>query len=465
MKLGKLQKTILVVAFSTSLIGCSQTPTNTSPVMDTGVADETTPMNDESLTEHQIAWITDIDGPIRTALSKAAGINEIISDDERNARLDELIEQIKTEHLDDSQIAYGFHTLYSDIGIAHGGLIIPNEYRTEKENIYYTMIGEWFGDEYRIISTLPKYEEALGKCLVAINDVPLDEVLASYDSFISNETHSWLKTIFRNANQYGFSQFELEYTGIIEKDVDTVKFTLSDGTSTTDINVSSTTYSNENPTNCVSVYDLVESFPLGFDLYLSSEKANFNYVLDEENRAMYFQYNKCLAEETSGAESGYPNFADFFDEMISVMKTHEASIDCFIIDVRLNTGGSEALFNAASAKYAQYLNQYPIKILIGNTTFSAGVDCIDTALYDFDDVTLYGEETGLAVHNYTSIIETPLEHTGGSIWTPEHLDYCYVIDKRAEDTSKGVLPDVEISQSYENFLLGIDDVYMTAVSN
>lgn len=458
MRLRKSLASICIVTLSFSIVACSKT-SNT-------VYEETTTQTKEyeNLTDHQIAWIADIDGPMRTALSKSAGVNEKISDEERNARLDVIIEKIKNEKLNDSEITYAIYTLMSDIGVAHGGFVPGEGYRTEKENISYPLIGDWFGNEYRIVATLPEYEEHIGKYIVAVNDVPIEEVLNAYDSHINNETESRLKAIFRNVNSTGFNQFELEYTGIIEEDADTVKFTLSDGDTNTEVNVAALTFSNENPINVVSIYDSMEKIPFGLEKYYSLGQSNFCYYFDEENRAMYFQYNECYSEETHGKESGYPNFVQFFDEMISVMKENEDKIDCFVIDVRNNGGGSEMIFNTAANKYKDYLNQYPIKVLMDKDTFSAAVDCIDTTLDTFDNVMLYGEETGLAIHNYTEVKENRLENTGGYLYTTSHIDACRVIDKRAEDTSKGVLPDVEVIQSYENYVSGIDDVYAAAVS-
>ena len=165
----------------------------------------------------------------------------------------------------------------------------------------------------------------------------------------------------------------------------------------------------------------------------------------------------------AGEDSGYPYFDKFMEQMIQDMKENEDIIDCFVLDLRNNGGGAEILWNEAVKKYYNYLNEFPIKILIGKETFSAGVDAIDTTLYYFDDVTLYGEETGLAIHNYTGKITIELKNTGYLLDITGHKDRNYEIYKRTDNVNKGVLPDVEVSQSYEDFINGVDTVYNKAV--
>ena len=75
----------------------------------------------EEITEHQKEWITTIDGDLRDGLAKSYGVNEYLSEEERNKRLDNLIEKIETENWNDNQIVYYLKELISDIHIAHMG--------------------------------------------------------------------------------------------------------------------------------------------------------------------------------------------------------------------------------------------------------------------------------------------------------------------------------------------------------
>lgn len=417
-----------------------------------------------ALTAHQKAWIADINGEMRKALDLSAGITENMSKEEREKRLDTLIEKIETEQWNDDQIAYYIRQMISDFGIAHMGFGRPDEYCSEKCDVCYPIIGKWFGDDYYIIGTIPEYQEYLGSRLVAIEGKELSEVLKHYDERYANETYAWLKSCFEGYNDIGFGEADFIYLNIKEdSEKSTACFTFERDGRSSDVEVEGVVIKDNQSPDFVTIYDNMKSLPFAMGVYVESERAPFTYKLDEKNKAFYFQYNQCVDSSMQGEESGYPEFKSFFAEMIQAMKDEEGKYDILVIDLRINGGGSEMLLNQAVSEYGEYLNQYPIKVLIGKNTFSAGVDAIDTILYSFDDVSLYGEETGLAIHNYTGVIENTLPNTGCVLYTTDHQDFSYVIQKRQQDLSRGVMPDVEVPLNYEEYIKGIDSVYLRAV--
>lgn len=100
----------------------------------------------------------------------------------------------------------------------------------------------------------------------------------------------------------------------------------------------------------VSIWDNA-TLPFGEKIYEESGRVPFTYLIDTDNRAVYFQYNECNDSSTLGEDSGYPDLADFMDEMISDMKVPENDWECFVMDLRNNRGGSEFLWNGALLKY------------------------------------------------------------------------------------------------------------------
>ena len=417
----------------------------------------------QELTERQKAWITDIDGQMREAFSRAAGINEYVTDEERNERLDILINKIKTENWSDNQIEYYIYELISDFHIAHIEFYKSNNCISEDNYLCYPIAGEWFGEDFYILGTQDYYSDCIGSKLVAINETSLKDVLICYDEIISNETDNYLKSVFEiYTRNRGFRKSDLVYFGIIDSETDDVLFTFEKDGKQYEQVISPVITDGSQKLNIENVSNKVEKLPYGYEIY-TNNYLPFHYAIDKENRALYFQYNECMDASILGEDSGYPYFDKFIDQMIQDMKENEDIIDCFVLDLRNNGGGAEILWNEAVKKYYNYLNEFPIKILIGKATFSAGVDAIDTTLYYFDDVTLYGEETGLAIHNYTEKITIELKNTGYLLDITDHKDDNAVIDKRTDNVNKGVLPDVEVSQSYEDFINGVDTVYNKAV--
>lgn len=441
----------LIMCLSTLLVACS--------VNKDGQDDE------QKLTQHQKAWIADIDGPLRDGLAKAAGVNEFVSDEERNARLDTLIQLIQSEDWNDDYITYYIKELISDIHVAHINFNATTEYKTDDYRKSYVMAGKWFEDGFYVFATLEEYKDCIGSKIVAINDIGIEEVLSRYDRLFSNETESYLKYCFEEHSKQGFLKSELEYLGIAEVGTNQVIFTLEKDGRRFEQCVDAVDIAGGQELSITDIYSDIETLPYGDEIYYSKGQPPFCYEIDKEHKTLYFQYNMCYDATYMDELSEYLCFDEFMDQMIQDMKQNEADINCFVIDLRNNLGGSELLWNAAIEKHGDYLKQYPIKILIGKVTFSAAVDVIDRSLYALDNVTLYGEETGLAVHNYTECENISLENTGCELSITNHKDDSYVLEKRAENIYAGVLPDIEVKQAFEDYLNGVDDVYLKAVSD
>src|SRR5574344_1472780 len=120
----KMQKTkyrvvlcFLLIIASICVVGCGKKKNNSKENSD-----------NKKLTEHQEAWIKDLDGTFRETLAKSAGVTENMTDDERNQRIDEIIDNIKTKDLNDDEVVYSIRKLISDFKIAHMDFTRSDEY-------------------------------------------------------------------------------------------------------------------------------------------------------------------------------------------------------------------------------------------------------------------------------------------------------------------------------------------------
>ena len=105
------------------------------------------------------------------------------------------------------------------------------------------------------------------------------------------------------------------------------------------------------------------------------------------------------------------------------------------------------------------LSQKKISIIVGRSTYSAAFQFVEDCLQLFDEVFIYGEETGQAINNYTEVnmIDVPALNCGMSV--PTVKDYLPELEKRYEDLERGIIPDEEIYQTYEDYLKGVDTIY------
>ena len=408
-------------------------------------------LSQKELTQSQKDWIDDIQ-QIRKAFAKVEGINEFLSDKDRNNRLDYLVKKIQKDNWDTREIVYYLREIISDIRIAHIYFGVPAEYQNIEKLDSYILAGEWFGDDFVIFAAEDDYADCIGSALVAINGKSLEKVIKEFDRIMFNETDIYLKALFENElSKNGLLKSDLEYLGIINKKDDAVVFTFEkDGNQYEKLISPINLYGSEG-FNIVYFDELDVNFPKTYEMYLKHPL--YDYFIDKEKRALYFQYNECIDATTYGGGPEYPYFDKFFDEMMSDYFANKEFVDYFVFDLRHNTGGSENLWNAAASKYLNDFRMITMKVLIGKHTFSAGVDAIDTTLVLFPHARLYGEETGLAIHNYTDIRPTTLEKTGSELWLPTHADFSTAINKRAADLSRGVFPDVEIIRYYSDFFM------------
>lgn len=418
--------------------------------------------------QHQKAWIKEIDGPLREGLSSAVGVNEFLPEKERNARLDELIRQIEEGMWNDDEIAYKIQEIISDIHIAHIGFFPASDYRTENYYTSFVIDGKWFSDGFYILKTMEEDRDCLGGKLLAINGISLEKVLSRYDGIYSNETQMCLKSLFERSLEGGLHKSELEYLGISEPGSNDITLTVEKDGLRFEHRMEAVRTDGLQDIQTVELETEQSKLPYGERIYRREGKAPFYYEIDKENRALYLQYNQCYDATVKEEYSIYPAFEAFFDQLIEDMKAHEAEIDYFVLDLRNNTGGYLHLWDNAVAKHKKYLKQYPIRILVGKGTYSAAVDAIDRTLFTFDDVVLYGEEAGLAIYNYTGIIESVLENTGGTLTVTTRKAFYRELNTRAyvrsEDIYAGVMPDVEVLQTFEGYRNGVDEVYLKAVS-
>lgn len=417
------------------------------------------------LTEHQKAWIADIDGQLRTTLAESAGVDQYLTEENRNKRLDDIIQKIKNDNLNDDQIYYEIKKIISDIRIAHMDFYRSQDYTSDDNYLSYLVTGSWFSEGFYVVGINEQYSECLGSELIAINGLSMNEVLERYDTIYSNETDSYLKALFEKSSLQGFSKVELDFLGISNMNEKEIRLTMRKNGEEFEQKVSAVSLDGSMEIKYEGLYDETNRLPYGLKVYYENNREPFVYEIDETNRAVYFQYNECEDVTTKGPESGYLPFDKFMEQMINDMEKNEDLFDTFVIDLRFNEGGSEILWNEAVNKYGAYLNKFPIKVLIGKSTFSAGVDTIDRTLYSFDNVILYGEETGQAVYNYTGRKSIILDNTKCEIDIADHEDHSLVIAQRATNINQGVIPDVEVLQSFENFEKGIDDIYNKAVNN
>ncbi|MCQ2572267.1 MAG: hypothetical protein MJ182_00040 [Treponema sp.] len=67
--------------------------------------------------------------------------------------------------------------------------------------------------------------------------------------------------------------------------------------------------------------------------------------------------------------------------------------------------------------------------------------------------------SGQAIFNYTNILPETLPNLKCNIVFPKQVEAMDNVSKRADDVNRGILPDVEVHQTLEDYLNGVDTIY------
>lgn len=469
--------TVLALTGAISVTGCANgssvaTETaisTTAPTTFTETVAESTAESTEKLdAKMRKKWVRDINNTLSPKLAAVPGVSEKLSDEDRNERISSLVADIEKGILDNTQILFRIRELISDIGIGYIFMNVPQELYDNANMEMIPIAGCWLAEGFYINACSNATPELLGTKLVSVNGVPFEEIIKKYDSIYANETENGLKAAFYNDNFYGLRMMDLNYLGITEEGQKKVPVVVEDSTSA-QLEVILDTYDVADDAAAEKYMNQMVEWSESLDkrypdaLYDENDMAPFIYDIHPDKNMVYLQYNECYDSTCGDDFSEYPCFADFFDSMMSDIEK-QGDIDMMIVDITTNEGGYEKLWNDAMEKYKSELQDMHFKFLVGKFT-SGAVDCVDTTLDMFKNVTIYGEETNRAIHNYTYARPFELSELGIVFWAPTAEDNIRALDKKYSDLSKGIIPDVAVVQTYDDFIHGIDTVYEMAAND
>jgi len=275
------------------------------------------------------------------------------------------------------------------------------------------------------------YQEYLGYELLAINDMPIEEVYNNFLDYMSYENKYWADYIFPDDV---IITNVLEYLNIINDCESDIKLLIKN-------------YYDEEPIEVN--FDAIKSKDYVMEKFVyvipKEELRKKYYNSYELNKDAYLvELNKCRIHEKY-------DINEFKDKVITDIK--ENKYRKIIIDLRFNTGGIPNTFEDLidELKKLQISDRFDVYILIGNTTYSAAVY---TAVYINSNLrcTFYGSPTGGKPDTYGAVTSKDLE-------TPFVLSYTYIYLKFISyDDMMAFYPDITVVQTYEDYINKVDTV-------
>jgi hypothetical protein len=405
----------------------------------------------------EIDWKSDIEYLKDTLPQKHINIFFKISEYEFNKQLDALLAGLP--ELTDLQVAVKIQQILAKMGDSHTNAGWVKFINTDKNIGIGTY---WFKDGLYIISTNQQNSILLGKKIVRIGGLNIQELVDSLKTMFTNENEALTKSLVPLHLNYGQL---LNHFGCAFNAEGFIEFEASDEANHVfkhqiKLGAKGTT-----------IYSNIASRPL---LYGSNNWFIEKY--DGKNEIYFVQYNKCdskeLAIELSQPQNiidKKPSIEEFKQKVYKTIS--EKPIKKFVFDMRYNGGGSspQGTKFIEDLSHINKINQEgKLFVLIGRETFSSAI--INTL--DFQSKTkaiLLGEETGGKASHYGETRSFRLPSSGLKITYSRKYFYCNKKNKikvfrskeginTNKDKRESIIPDNILELSFDNFKNNVDPV-------
>lgn len=425
----KKVKVVLVILFIFLTIGCSNT-------------------NDST---RNAEWIEDIDYLATNLKKQHFNLFFELSEEEYDKQVDNLKKDVPK--LTDEEINYKLQEVVASVGDAHTKYYPNGEQEYFEDTKVYPIRFMWFEDELRVHSAYNEYRDLLGLKLISINDINTDEITSIMSSIISFENTEWLKLEMilelMKANT-------LDYLGITNKDSALFVFEDDNGEKV-EKKIKTIDGYNYNEKSMISYIDTVENrLTSVYEDRFGKDYLPYWYKFISEDNIFYFRYIECWDYEEN---SSYPKFEEFQRELIQSVNDNIDSIDKFVLDVRYNSGGRDDFMKKLSSELKKNIGTKDIDsyVITNRGTFSSGVSAVADFKKDLN-ATIVGTRTGgnLSTLGNINFIESP-NNKCKIQYSQNFVDSS--LEYKGINGDEGIIPDIEIKESFDSFSKGIDDCY------
>lgn len=354
------------------------------------------------------------------------------------ADFEELEQDILAGKVNCTDCIYRLRKIFNKYHVAHVYLM-ENDSEKNKTMVLPVVFYN-FGNEYHICSATKKYEKYLGWKVNKINDIAINEAIERIAEFRSYETVISTKYYLERNISYN----DYKYAQLLNKK-GKLKVELKAPDGKTEILNLKFINGKKNPFNKLRLEKE--------NNYLPHFEVN-NYAVKpcKERQTLFIHFNRCIEMED------YPA-SEWFSDIIKELDT--GLYDTVVFDLRYNTGGNSFTYEFLE-KYKEEWKKYHIALIATGRTYSASTWFMEAMLKMCPDAKIFGEETGQAIHNYTGIINEELKGLKCKFWFPLFLDEISpltLIKDRTDEYYRGIMPDVEVQESFEDFMKGEDSIY------
>jgi hypothetical protein len=343
--------------------------------------------------------------------------------------------------MQDSEIKIALMRLAAMVGDSHTKVSSRREDFSSFPVQLYSYSDGWF-----VTATTGEYKRALGARLVQIGDTDIGQAAAALRNLIACE-NDWC---FRYYLPNFLNVPDFLYAQKLISNAQRGRFVFEDKTGVRfAIEMKAVA-----PRQWQSVewsYLTVPPSAREQTLWLRHQNVNYWYEYAPGSKTLYFAYNRCRDAETQP-------FKEFAKELLAFADSHP--VERFVIDLRRNGGGSEALllpFIAELRRRPNINRKGHLFVVIGRGTFSSAAQNAIT-LKQKTEAVVVGEPTGQKPNHYGEVKTFRLPNSGLEV------SYSTTFWKRVDGDPPAFVPDVSAEPSFGDLSAGRDGV-MTAIFN
>lgn len=302
-----------------------------------------------------------------------------------------------------------------------------------------------FDDGLYVIAASKEHEELLGKRLTKVGGVDIRKVYESMKDMISHDNDVDLKTEFPFIVKC--ADF-LNYYGYIDN-ISEGNFTF-ESTDGKEININLKSYFHKDPIEMVS---LEEKNPLsGKLLYTQNIKEPYWYKYLEDEKTIYFNYNRCVVDKNKPIK-------EFTNELLSFIDKNQ--VEKFVFDIRNNGGGDSSIIEPlieGLSKNEKINKKGSLYVVIGNSTYSSAILNALT-LKNKTKAIFIGQPTGGRPNHYGEVKAFNLPNTGLRVqYSTKYFQY-------SKEDEESIFPDINVEQTFADYYNGVDPVMEVILTN
>ena len=341
--------------------------------------------------------------------------------------------------LTNNQILVRILQFIASMGDAHTRILSFHEYNKRQGTRKLPFDVQIFDEGFYIINTTEYYSFLLGARLVSVNNISIDSIFSLVSILIPNDNQMWCK---RQFNSYFKDANLLSGLGISEDSKDSLKIEVEINSDIFNKNIAISKTTTRDKT-----IDYHSFYASKVPIYLKSKNLSYWYKYYKDEKILYFQLNSI----TSNKEIPLEQFCDSLRSL-----SNKTELNAFILDIRLNTGGSSR-HNKTISKLilSDNINRRgKLFVVIGQSTFSAAQNLASDLEY-YSDAIFIGEPTGSSPNFIGEINPITLPYSGLVVSSSNvyHQRGLYSSDER-----KWKAPDIYIPVSFNDFINGEDPV-------